>query len=36
MIWHILDENEMYEVSDTELVRNVETKHILSGCIASG
>lgn len=36
MIWHILDENEMYEVSDTGLVRNVETKHILSGCIVSG
>lgn len=36
MIWHILGENEMYEVSDTGLVRNVETKHILSGCIASG
>ena len=36
MIWQILDENKMYEVSDTGLVRNVEIKHILSGCIANG
>lgn len=36
MIWQILDENINYEVSDTGIVRNRNTKKTLNGCISSG
>ena len=36
MIWHILNENDKYEVSDTGTVRRVDTKRTLNGCITSG
>lgn len=36
MIWHILNENNKYEVSDTGIVRRIDTKRVLSGCISSG
>lgn len=36
MIWHKLEENDKYEVSDTGIVRNRNTKQVLNGCIASG
>lgn len=36
MTWKILNENKNYEVSDTGLVRRVNNKNQLSGCIASG
>lgn len=36
MIWHVLNENDKYEVSDTGMVRRVDTKRTLNGCITSG
>lgn len=36
MIWHTLNENDKYEVSDTGMVRRVDTKRTLNGCITSG
>ena len=36
MIWHVLNENDKYEVSDTGIVRRVDTKRTLNGCITSG
>lgn len=36
MVWQILKENKKYEVSDTGLVRRVDTKRTLQGCITSG
>ena len=36
MIWKVLNESKNYEVSDTGLVRRIETKHELKGCISSG
>lgn len=36
MIWKLLNENKNYEVSDTGLIRRVDNKNQLSGCITSG
>ena len=36
MVWRTLKENEKYEVSDIGLVRRIDTKHTLQGCISSG
>ena len=36
MIWKTLKENDKYEISDTGLVRRIDTKQTLSGCITSG
>lgn len=36
MIWKTLKENNKYEISDTGLVRRIDTKQTLSGCITSG
>lgn len=36
MTWKALNENNKYEVSDTGLVRRIDTKRNLAGCIASG
>ena len=36
MTWKTLNENNKYEVSDTGLVRRIDTKRNLNGCIASG
>lgn len=36
MTWKTLNENNRYEVSDTGLVRRIDTKRNLSGCITSG
>lgn len=36
MIWKTLNENKNYEVSNTGLVRRVDNKNQLSGCITSG
>ena len=36
MIWQVLNENDKYEVSDSGLIRRIDTKRILSGCITSG
>lgn len=36
MIWQILKENNKYEISDTGLVRRIDSKHILQGCVSSG
>ena len=36
MIWQILNENNKYEVSDTGVVRRIDTKRVLNGCITSG
>lgn len=36
MIWKTVNECNLYEVSNTGLVRRIETKRILKGCITSG
>ena len=36
MTWKTLNENNKYEVSDTGLVRRIDTKRNLTGCITSG
>jgi len=36
MVWQILNENNRYEVSDTGIVRRIDTKRTLNGCISSG
>ena len=36
MIWKVINENNKYEVSDTGIVRRIDTGHTLSGCITSG
>ena len=36
MIWKTLKENDKYEISDAGLVRRIDTKQTLSGCITSG
>ena len=36
MVWHIIKENSKYEVSDTGIVRRIDTQRTLSGCITSG
>lgn len=36
MVWQVLNESDKYEVSDSGLVRRIDTKRVLSGCITSG
>lgn len=36
MIWKTTNECSLYEVSDTGLVRRIETKRVLKGCVTSG
>ena len=36
MNWCVLNENDKYEISDTGIVRRIDTKHSLNGCITSG
>lgn len=36
MIWKILNECNLYEVSDTGIVRRITNKNTLSGCVTSG
>lgn len=36
MIWKTVNECDLYEVSDTGLVRRIESKRVLKGCITSG
>ena len=36
MTWCVLNENNKYEISDTGIVRRIETKRNLNGCITSG
>lgn len=36
MVWKTLNENNKYEVSDTGIVRRVENKRVLNGCVTSG
>jgi len=35
MIWRTLNENDKYEVSDTGIVRRIDTQRVLNGCITS-
>ena len=36
MIWQTLNENNQYEISDTGIVRRIDTQRTLNGCITSG
>lgn len=36
MIWKTVNECDLYEISNTGLVRRIESKRILKGCITSG
>ena len=36
MEWKVLNENDKYEVSDTGIVRRIDTGHVLRGCIDGG
>ena len=36
MNWCVLNENDKYEISDTGIVRRIDTKRSLNGCITSG